>query len=82
MFALKNLGVKMEVDLTKSASCSDNPVTRILNLLSEGIEEIIVIVRKDTVPFDFARLVATKKGYEVEKLEEAETIIKLRFKKK
>lgn len=51
-------------------------------MLNEGIEEFIVIVRKDTVPFDFARLVAMKKGYEVEKLEEAEIIVKLRFKKK
>ncbi len=72
----------MEIDLTKSASCSDNPVSRILNLLNEGIEDFTVIVRVDVVPFDFAKLIASKKGYEVEKVEEKEIIVKLRFKKK
>ncbi|MGB9827915.1 hypothetical protein IMZ38_05175 [Thermosphaera chiliense] len=72
----------MEIDLTKSASCSDNPVSRILSLLNEGVEDFTVIVRADVVPFDFAKLVAGKKGYEVEKLEEKEVIVKLRFRKK
>lgn len=72
----------MEIDLTRSSSCSDNPVSRLINLMNESVEEFVIVVRKDVIPLDFAKLIADKKGYKVELVNSQDDVFKLRFTKK
>ncbi|MEM1634768.1 MAG: hypothetical protein QXP68_02120 [Thermosphaera sp.] len=72
----------MEIDLTKSSSCSDNPVSRLIGIMNENVEEFVVIARKDVIPLDFAKLIADKKGYQVELIESQDNVFKLKFVKR
>lgn len=72
----------MEVDLTKHYSCHESPLTRLIGLLDEGVDDIIVKIKRDALPVKMAELIAQKKGYAVSVLEEDGDTVKLRFLKR
>lgn len=71
-----------ELNLSKSTSCSENPVALLLKILSEEEgREIVVATKKTVLPLGLARVIASRKGYSVELLSEAGDEIRLKFKK-
>lgn len=71
-----------ELDLSRSSSCSDNPVALLLKILDEGkYGEFIVTTKKTILPLGLTKIVASRKGYTVELLSEAGDEIRLKFKK-
>lgn len=72
----------MEVDLTKHYSCHENPLTKLISLLEEGPNDIIIKIRKDVLPIKMAELIAQKKGYAVSVLGEEGEVLRLRFSKR
>lgn len=55
-----------EIDLSKELGCQDNPVSKLLKLLDEGREEFVILIKKSTMPFEIAKIIATRKQYSVE----------------
>jgi len=50
----------------RSASCTDNPMVRFLNVVNRGEdEEVVVIANKEDLPVGVLKLIASRNGYEV-----------------
>lgn len=70
-----------EIDLRSQKGCSENPISYLMKLLNSGVEEFIVIIETNVLPYQLAHLIASAKGYVVEKIGELGDSIKLKFRK-
>ncbi|MCX8185013.1 MAG: hypothetical protein RMI56_02055 [Sulfolobales archaeon] len=66
-----------------SKSCTDNPMVKFLNILNRGADpEVFVIASIDDLPLNILKLVASKSGYEVIRVENRETYYEATLRKK
>ncbi|MEM0031764.1 MAG: hypothetical protein QXS24_00765 [Desulfurococcaceae archaeon] len=70
-----------EIDLSKELGCQDNPVSKLLKLLDEGREEFVILIKKSTMPFEIAKIIAARKQYSVELVGYNNDELRIKFKK-
>lgn len=70
-----------EINLSKDSSCQDNPISRLLRLLDEGHDEFAVLIKKTTLPFEIAKIIAARKQYDVELVGYNDDELRIKFKK-
>lgn len=71
-----------EFDLSRSAGCRENPVALLIEILNSGnYNEFVVVTKKTVLPVGIVRVIASKKGYEVEIVYELGDQVKYAFKK-
>ncbi|MCY0868375.1 MAG: hypothetical protein OWQ48_03985 [Desulfurococcus sp.] len=71
-----------ELDLTSSGSCSENPLTTLLDVLKKQDTEVRVKSKPEILPEGLARLLGLRYGYEVVVLEAGGGLVEYLFKRK
>jgi hypothetical protein len=57
--------VVLQLDLTKAGGCSDNPLSRLIAIIKENIDEIEVTTTPEIIPQGLAQLLGNRYGYKV-----------------
>jgi len=73
--------LSIQLDLSSPGGCSDNPLTRLITVLKEGLPEVRVKSKTNIVPYGLAKLLGDKYGYSVEVLESSGEDVLYLFKK-
>lgn len=67
--------------MSRDMGCRDNPISKLLKLMDEGYGEFVVLIKKTTLPFEIARIIATRKNYFAELIDSSNDELKIKFKK-
>ncbi|ADV64482.1 hypothetical protein [Desulfurococcus mucosus] len=58
--------MSLRLDLSEGGGCSDNPLSRLIAVLKEGVGELEVKTRSNIIPRALAEMLGDKYGYKVE----------------
>ncbi|MCS7098914.1 MAG: hypothetical protein NZ925_01025 [Sulfolobales archaeon] len=71
------------LDLRGARSCTDNPMVKLLNVLNRGADlELHIVASGSDLPLNILKLVASKSGYEVVRVESRENYYEATLRKK
>ncbi|MEM0004742.1 MAG: hypothetical protein QXE10_03620 [Desulfurococcaceae archaeon] len=70
-----------EYDLSRDMGCRDNPISKLLKLMDEEQGEFIVLIKKTTLPLEIAKIIATRKHYVVELIDQSSDELRIKFKR-